>query len=236
VLNVRIESGNDLSSYLAALAIPLDRVRLALLNRLRNGGDVGLRLDLELHADELVEVSRTGQGLNTSVWGIKAHYCMCLPLPIVIPRSIWVEQVLPGTGFAKVHIIELPAVPIESCSGLKESFNALVQAQKLESQGLYHEAMGKCRAALDPFFEAAGQTDAKANQRKVPVLNPAWQTRLGQETYRWLNAVLGDLQASASPTPPPASRAFEQLEAQMLLNVTTSVVAYAIKTQADAMV
>ena len=45
--------------------------------------------------------------------------------------------------FAKVHIIELPAIPLDRCAALNESFEALQQALRLEQQGLYADAAGK---------------------------------------------------------------------------------------------
>jgi len=96
---------------------------------------VKFRFDLELFADELVEVARSQKPLNPSIWGFVEHHQMRSSLAVTIPRSVWVEQILPGTEFGKVHIIELSAIPIESCAGVKSSFEALQQALKLESQG-----------------------------------------------------------------------------------------------------
>src|SRR5258708_32930731 len=54
-LQTRLTSGQESPNSLVHLQIELDRTRLSLINRLRNGGDVKLRLDFELLADELVE-------------------------------------------------------------------------------------------------------------------------------------------------------------------------------------
>jgi len=233
LLNVRLASDQNLPNHLAYLEIPFDRIRLATLNRLRNGGDVKLRLDLELLVDELIELPRPA-GISTApVWGLKAHNQLQARLQTVIPRSTWIEQVTPGTEFAKVHIIELPAIPIGSCTGLKASFDALQQAQKLESQGFYREAVGQCRIALEPFFEKVEKTDTDGNKKDVPALKAAWQTRLGKATYDWLNAALSILKGPANQAVHLSSVHFEQLETQMLLAITTAVVAYAIKTQPE---
>jgi hypothetical protein len=233
-LNVCIGSGQKLAKHWAYLEIPLDRLRLALLNRLRNGGDVKLRLDLELLADELVELTHSKGIASLPVWGLKARHNLQARVQLVIHRSVWVEQVLLGTEFAKIHIIELPAVPIESCSQLKSSFEALRTAQKLESQGFYHEAVGKCRIALEPFFEMVDKPDAKGENKKVPMLKSSWQTRLGQATYEWLNASLAGLKGSTNQAVHLSSTTFDQLETQMFLAVTTAIVAYAVKIQSTS--
>jgi len=233
-LQTLLTAGQESPNNLVHLQIEIDRTRLALINRLRNGGDVKLRLDLELLADELVEVARLKDMRASVVWGLKEHHRMQTNLQVVIPRSVWIERVLPGTEFAKVHIIELAAVPIENCAGLKESFEALQQAQKLESQGFYREAVGKCRLALEPFFEKIDKTDDKGETKKIPVLKAAWQTRLGKATYDWLNASLSILKGPTNQAVHLSSAHFDQLEAQMFLAVTTAVVAYAIKVQPEA--
>lgn len=152
-LKGRVNPGEERKEDWVHLQIPLDRTRLALLNRLRNGGDVKLGFDLELLVDEVVAVARTQNPLHPSVWGLIEPHQMPAKLSVVIPRSKWVEQVLPGTEFGRTHIMELATIPIESCAGMKAAFDALQQAQKLESQGFYNEAVGKCRIALEAFLK-----------------------------------------------------------------------------------
>jgi len=57
-LQTLLTSGQESPNNLVHLQIEIDRTRLAVINRLRDGGDVKLRLDFELLADELVEVAR----------------------------------------------------------------------------------------------------------------------------------------------------------------------------------
>jgi hypothetical protein len=233
-LNVRIDGGKTVPNHQAFLQIPVDRVRLAMLNRLRNGKDVKLRLDIELFADELALIGKAGGPPNNAIWGLRAHHRMFRQMNIVVPRATWVERVLSATNFGSIHIIELPVVPIEKCAGLKASFDALMQAQKLESEGYYREAIAKCRIALEPFFEKGHKTDDKGEKKEVPVLKAAWQTRLGKATYEWLNASLVALKQPANQAAHLSSACFDQIETQMFLAVTTAVVAYAIKTQPPA--
>src|SRR5579859_3384432 len=228
-LNYRLTPGTESSGNSVYMEIPLDQRRLALLNRLRKGGDVKLRLDLELLADELVEIARPQNPPGTSIWGLKEHHRMFSKVPAEIPRSKWIEQVLPQTEFAKIHILELPAIPLESCAAMKAAFDALQHAYKLESQGFYDDAVAKCRVALEPFFERAEIIDDKGEKRKVPILKSSWQTQLGRVTYDWLNAALIAMKRAADEPHHLSSSSFGQLEAQMLLAVTTSLIAYAVK-------
>jgi hypothetical protein len=73
-----------------------------------------------------------------------------------------VQNVLPQTAYGKILILELPAVPFEKCAGLKAACDALLQAQELYKQGFYHDAVGKCRLVLEPFFETVEKSCRKA--------------------------------------------------------------------------
>jgi len=232
-LNIHLGPAQELANQLVYLEIPLDQNRLAVINRLRKGGDVKLRLDLELFADELVEIPKS-QNAPSAGWGLREHRHMQARVQVEIPRSKWVEQVLPGTGFGTIHILELPVIPIESCAEIQTAFNELQQAYKLESQGFYNEAVAACRKALEPFFERITKPDDKGVMRKFLVLKSSWQTRLGQATYDWLNASLIAVKQGADKTHHLSSSSFGQMEAQMLLTVATSLIAYAIKTRPES--
>jgi hypothetical protein len=232
-LDIRVHSGRNVAKQQAFLEIPIDQIRLAKINELRKGGDVKLRLDLELVMDELVLLGGEDTAHKPAVWGFREHSRAIAQLHTVIPRSTWVQQVLPGAGFGKIHIVELAVLPLESCAAYQSSFDALQKAQKLESEGYYQEAVGKCRIALEPFFEMVEKTDDKGEKKKVPVLKSSWQTRLGQATYDWLNASLVALKGPANKAVHLSTTSFDQAETQMFLAVTTAVVAYAIKMQPE---
>src|SRR5882724_310425 len=225
----------ELKQHLVFVEIPLTRIQLATLERERKGSDLRLRLDFELFVDELVEVKQiqTG-GYPSSVWGIKDHHRLEAKVHVVIPRTVWVQNVLPQTGYGKILILELPAVPIEKCDGLKAACDALLQAQELYKQGFYHDAVGKCRLALEPFFETVEKNLPEGGKRGVPVLKPSWEDRLGKATYIWLNeAFLALKRPTNEPHHLSTSPQFDQLDAQMLLAVTTAVIAYAVQVEAE---
>jgi hypothetical protein len=71
-LDLRLATGKGLSSHMAILEIPIDRARLAAIDRLRKGGDVLFQLALELFVDEWVEVARVQDHNNPAVQGVVA--------------------------------------------------------------------------------------------------------------------------------------------------------------------
>ena len=72
---------------------------------------------------------------------------------------------------------------------LDHSFKALKQAEEKHRLGFYDDAAGKCRLAIEPFFDhepAANHPES----RKIPVPKKHWETKLGKATYDWLKARL----------------------------------------------
>jgi hypothetical protein len=213
----------DLGRNLLNVEVPLDQNRLAVIERERNGGDVRLRLEFELIADELIELKRIPDraGHPAGVWGLMNHHRLYAKPEIVIPQSIWLKQILPNTGYGTIQIIELPVVPVGKSSRFKTACDALLQAQQFHAKGYYDDAVGKCRLALEPFFED--------NEERKKILKRSWETRLGKATYDWLNA---SFLAIKNPTNKPhhsPNPHYLRLDSQMLLSVTTALVVYAIE-------
>jgi hypothetical protein len=228
VLRMRLGPGHELPNQSIYLEIPFDQERIAVINRLRNGGDVKLRLDIDLFADELIEIR--GQSNTPAALGLREHHHLQARVQVQIPRSRWAEQVLPQLGFGKIHILELPLIPIEKCAEISAAYDALQQAYKLEGQGFYDEAVATCRKALEPFFERVVKADEKG-ERKAFALKASWQTRLGKATYDWLNSSLIAVKQGTDEPHHLSSSRFGQMEAQMLLAVATAIIAYAVKTR-----
>ncbi len=233
-LNYILRTGGSLPNSQVLLEIPLDQLRLSRIDHLRKGGDLKLRLDTELIADELVQIGDSGKFPDPEVWGFKRQHIAHQHIHVVIPRSNWVQQVLPNTYFGKIHIIELPTIPIASCAALQQSYDALQQASKLVNEGYFQEAVAKCRIALQPFFEIGERPDDSGKMREVPVLKRSWEKRIGKATYDWLDSSLAGLKGPGNDAAHRSSISFGQLEAQMILTVTVAVVAYAVKMQPES--
>lgn len=230
-LDLQLQTGRSVSEHMVVIEVPFDQNRLALINRLRNGGDVKLKLVFELFVDELHQLGPKPNSAYQFIHGISARYRSQADLEVIISRSEWVERVLPGTGFAKTHIIELPAIPLQACAGKRAAFEALQQAQKLEGQGFYEEAVMHCRIALESFVEYVDKADEQGIVKKVPKLKASWQTRLGSHTYEWLDNAIRSVRGATNHAAHNSPVVFGQLEAQMLLMITTALIAYAVKTQ-----
>jgi hypothetical protein len=221
---------SELKSQYHCLEFPVDHSRVAALEKVRAGGDLKLRLDAALEVVQLhaLNQSSPGQVVDT-VWGQVQRHRLHLNADLVIPRAAWIERVLPNIGFGVVHLVELPAVSIEGNSYLTHAFEALRQAQELHRSGHYPESVGKCRVALEEFFEYPAVTDGAGITRNVPILKSSWETRLGKATYDWLNQSLAALKAGTNKPHHLASATYNQFDSLMIQMVTTAVVSYAAK-------
>lgn len=219
----------DSKNNLVHVMVPIDLVRLGAMDRARNGGDMSLKLYIDAFAVEMVEVGRTPGSYPQAVWGIKDTHRLTLQAPVVVQRSQWVERVLPQTGFGSVHLVELPVVPISQCARLAKSFEALKKAERLQREAFSNEAVGMCRIALEPFFEPADASNPSGPKK----LKASWQTRLGAATYAWLNSSLAAVKGATNKSHHEPGEHFGSAEASMLLTVTTALIAYAARVEAD---
>jgi hypothetical protein len=147
---------------------------------------------------------------------------------LTIPQSIWTDNVLPGLGHGLIRLVELPAITATSSEAFKKPFAALDQAHHQLKLGNYDEAAGKCRIALEPFWEMVEETKG-GKTRDVPRLRKSWEKTLGKPTYDWLQKVLIEIKRATNRSHHSTQAHFDRLGAEMLITVTTVVVGYAAR-------
>jgi len=201
---------------------------LAAIEAQRAGGDVKFRVELLLLASKLFALNErsVAQPGLTLVWGYCGTWRLHLQADLIIPRDTWISQVLSRTGYGITHILEFPAAPVESRHALNHSFMALKQAEEKHRLGFYDDAAGKCRLAIEPFFEFEKVDPNHPASRTIPVLKKSWETKLGKATYDWLKVTLGSIKDAANVSHHSPNAHYSQLDSQMILAVTTAVVAY----------
>ncbi len=209
---------------------PLDARRIESIERHRQGGSLNLRLDVQVYFDEYGILPAHAESKRSQLWGLNHAHRMALQESFQVPQSDWITRVLPNIGYGKVHIVEFPATPLEACAALDHSFKALKQAQEKHRLGFYDDSVGKCRLAIEPFFEFEPVDPTHPESRKKPVLKKSWETKLGQATHDWLKATLGAIKDASNAPHHSPNEHYSQLDSQMILAVTTAVVAYIART------
>jgi len=206
------------------LEFPLDTHRLEWIEQQRKGSmEASVRLKLSC----LTLGKERGKLAEENQLAFRDASTIQGDISFTVADTQWREKVLPGLGYGKVIAIELPTVPIEAFQSLEHSYKALEQAQKQFQLGHYDEAVGKCRVALEQFFEMADKGDGSG--KKIPRLKSLWETRLGKSTYRWLDESLGAIKVAANKPHHSPNHHFDRLGAQMLIMVTAALISYAAR-------
>lgn len=206
--------------------IPLDSRRIEWIERNRAGRSFEASLRIVLQVQIFWGNSRS----EDIPYGVPSVSTIQGDIPFTVPDTHWRERVLPGLGYGKVMVVELPAVSLESCKSLEHSFKALENAQKRFNLGLYDETAGSCRVALEKFFESADKGDGSG--KIIPRLKKSWESCLGNATYQWLDSALGAIKTATNKSHHTPHNHFNRLGAQMLLTVTTALISYAAQYNA----
>lgn len=214
------------------LNFPLNGIQIAALENLRKGGNLTLHLEGTLIVRKLRALNDRppNQPLADIVWGHVRTYDLRLNSDVTILRDTWISNVLPQVGYSVTHVMEIPVVPLKACERFDHAFKALQQAQDRHRIGQYDDAVGKCRVALDQFFEHEEKVGDDGITRRVPILAKGWEKKIGEATYQWLNAVFGAIKAAGNPAHHSPNEHFDQFQSQMVIYITAAVVAYAART------
>lgn len=206
------------------LEFPLDLRRVEWLERQRQGITISALIRLRISILTLGVQRGASDEPKPPVAFRDAAYVNG-DVPFDIPEAHWREKVLPGLGYGKVMTIELPVISMESCKALEHSFKALEKAQRHFSYGMYDDAVGACRVALEQFFEPMDKGDGSG--KIIPKLKKSWESQLGKASYEWLDASLSAIKDAANKPHHSPNEHFDRLGAQMLLTVTTALISYA---------
>jgi len=226
-LNCVFHNGQpDRANTYLNLEFPLDEQRIECIEHRRQGGAPKFHLNVQIQYEEWGLIKPTANSKVPFKWGIVWAQTTSVDEVVDVAQSQWIERVLPALGYGRVHWIEFPAVPIKSYATLDRSFKALKQAEEMHRNGFYDDAVGKCRLAVEPFFDQVLVDPTHPDSRRIPVLKTSWETKIGKATYAWLNASLGALKQASNSTHHSTNEHFGQLDSQMFLVITTAFVAY----------
>ncbi len=232
-VNLLVNATYSSPDHLVYLEFPIDTGRISLLEKYRSGGDLKLRLKLRLETEQLHAVAEIpSQHLKAFAWAHVQHHEQTMDEDITFPHSTWIKRVLPQVGYGKIHLIELPAVPIEETEQIGHAFAALKQAQEHHRNGLYDDAVLKCRIALDQFFETVDGLDGEGKPKRVRRFKASWEMKLGAATATWLKDSLGSVKDVVNKAAHSPERSCDQFTSQMIQAIVTTLISYAAR-QAD---
>jgi hypothetical protein len=155
--------GSSISSRLYA---ELDPYRLAQVEKIREGRDLQIRLELKYIA-EVQQQPPVRQPVN-------------VPIIERIPKSDWVEIILPQMRFKEVSLLEIPRIEKPEFS---EVIGKINEAWRLYSMGEYDKVLTECRKAMEALTNVV---KGKGFQREVVDEKgkrtlPDWEKALGHK-------------------------------------------------------
>ncbi len=142
-----------------------------------------------------------------------------------IPQSHWVEKILPGLGYGKVKLIEIPIPEKVMPDTFKNVQAELEQAQDYFIYGDYDKVVEHCRNAIEPLKNLRPQIKILLTNSKYE-----WVTEVGQATYDWIDKIYTKTRnVSSIPHHLPSIGHFSRFEAQTILMVTIALLSYSGK-------
>jgi len=155
--------------------IDLDHYRLSQLEKIREGKDLQMCVDLFL----IVELQRESPSMRPIQFP---------SLYIEVPKSDWVEKILPQLKYKEVSLIELPKLDRPEFSNIIVEID---KAWKMYSMGEYKEVLTNCRIAIEGLTDVVKSRgfhkEVEEEGKKKTV--PDWESALGHEK-------MGDLMRS----------------------------------------
>ncbi|MBU4075370.1 MAG: hypothetical protein KKI06_01435 [Euryarchaeota archaeon] len=114
------------------LYLELDHYKLHQIEEFRKGSDLSLQMNI------IFVMEKRGQPQNKEIGGFNN-------IKVEIPKSEWVEKILPNIGFKDVSLIEIPKIN-QKWQKIIEHIN---EAWHQHSMGKYDKVLIECRKALE---------------------------------------------------------------------------------------
>lgn len=127
-----------------AFEIPLDLVTLTRIEKERAGGDLRVQLTFQL----LLAVHNPTAGFQGFYSGRVDG------LTFVIPRSQWVDTLLPGLGYGGLELLEVRYGNGILAQELPKSVQEIQEAKKCLAEGHWEKSVGHCRKAIEVILDS----------------------------------------------------------------------------------
>lgn len=134
------------------LYIELDNYKLHQIEKFRKGGELILQMSINFI------IEKGGQPQNKDIGSFDN-------LRIEIPKSEWIEKILPNIGFKDVSLIELPKINPQ----WKKIIDHINEAWHQHFMGKYDKVLTECRKALEALgSEVKNKGFTKDEAKSIP--------------------------------------------------------------------
>lgn len=141
--------------------------------------DVNFILELEI----LVYMKNAMNCNGYMVSNAQGAINMTTKLDFSIPRSVWVERILPSLGFHNLKLIEIPLTH----RTLKEAYDNIIsefnKAEEYFNKSDYNMCIAHCRHSMDALTRNLKKI--KENQPSEKIFE--WLKKIDSSTYKWID-------------------------------------------------
>lgn len=201
------------------LEIPLDLITVERIEQSREGD---LRAALTLRGFFAVHISG-GTGVH------RFETTRTEPINFTIPKSQWIEKLLPQLGYGRLELIEVRIPSGSRADGLPKAVQEIRQARAYLLNGDWEKAVAHCRNTLETILDSRQiqvastspfrlRVDTFIEQHLSPKL-PGKQSKLLAEEMKLLWEISS---TAAHPTP----LTFNRADANFIVQNTTDILVY----------
>lgn len=152
-------------------------------------------------------------------------------LTLDIPQSYWIKNVLPGLGYGKIKLIEIPIPEKIIPNTFQKALKELEASQEYFVEGDYNKAVGHCRSAIQLIPETltvdlSSIAKPSFNDRVKKFLSQHLSTVLTDSKRKYLETIINATWKLSSITHHPSNAVFFRSDAQAVMLVTTALLAY----------
>lgn len=205
------------------LNIPLDVYQLRQIEEQRFGG-VSLKFDFTFEFAKHYPIAR-----KEPYAPIEKFETNFFSMTMNIPRSDWVDKVLPGLGYGKIDLVEVPLLETAIGERLAKAVAEFQQVQSYMLQGNYDKVLGHCRNALELLSNARTYEGDKMNPSFADKIDSLLEILPGAPTgvrRENLARMLKDLWGFTSMPQHPLPPHFSGDDAEMARLITIAVLFY----------
>jgi hypothetical protein len=202
-----------------SLVIPLNLITVERIEQAREGD---LRAALNFQAVFAIHLS-DGPGVE------RFEPARIEPLAFTIPKSHWVDKLLPQLGYGKVELIEVRIPSGSRADGLPKAVQEIRQARAYLLNGDWEKAVAHCRNTLETILDSrqlqippASRFGSKVDtfvEQHLSAKLPGKQSKLLAEEMKLLWETCS---TAAHPSPQTFSRA----DANFIVQNTTDILVY----------
>ena len=202
------------------LEIPLDLMTIERIEQSREGD---LRVALNLRAFFAVHISG-GIGVQ------KFETTRIEPLKFMIPKSQWVERLLPQLGYGRLELIEVRISNGTRAEGLPKAVQEIRQARAYLVNGDWEKVVAHCRKTLEAILDSRQlqlTPASKFGMRVDTFVNDHLGSKLGEKQTKLLADEMKLLWEVCSEAAHPNSPDyFKRADADFIVRNTTAILEY----------